>query len=210
MSEQDQTTPGLFADLEEAQEQDLAGAWKARFGALSEKHKLFLLEYIRLGDSKQAALNAKYAESTAQNARAELLGRKDVRDALDVWLEAHILRAEEVMAGLTELASASMADYYRVDESGKLVLDLEGEDARRKLRAVKTLKFDKDGALTHFELYDRKSAYDSIARYHGLFDDRLTVNGMDRDPVVEEVKGRAKELTDEELEREIERRLSRG
>jgi hypothetical protein len=91
-----------------------------------------------------------------------------------------------------------------------LVLDLEGEDARRKLRAVKTLKFDKDGALTHFELYDRKSAYDSIARYHGLFDDRLTVNGMDRDPVVEEVKGRAKELTDEELEREIERRLSRG
>lgn len=210
MSEQDQTTPGLFADLEEAQEQDLAGAWTARFGALKDEHKVFLLEYIRLGDPRQAALNAKYAESTAQNARIELLGRKDIRDALDVWLEGHTLRAREVVAALTEIAEASAADFYRVDDDGKLVLDLEQDTAKRKLRAVKGLKFDKDGNLINFELYDRKSALDSLGRYHGLFDDKLTVNGMERDPVVEEVKARAKDLSNEDLQEELERRINAG
>lgn len=198
--------PGVFADLEEAGEQDIATAWLSALGALKEEHRVFLLKYIEHGCAKQAALEAKYSEEYARDARTVLLGRADIRKALDIWLEAHTLRPKEVMAQISEISTASAADFYRY-EDGDLILDLDAETAKTKLKAVKSLKFNKDGVLTNFELYDRKAALDSLARFHGLYEDKLTVTGMTQDTIVEQVKGRAADMDDEELEKQIEQRL---
>lgn len=145
---------------------------------LTYKQRLFVSYYLGEsgGNATDAARRAGYRECEVTGHR--LLRKAKVRAAIDACLEGAALTADEVLARLSEMASGSLGSFVEIRPDGTWSLDLAKAKRLRKLGLIKKLKAKPDGT-TEIELHDPQAALDKLAKYHGLYKERLdlTSNG---------------------------------
>lgn len=91
---------------------------------LTIKQKKFADEYIRLGNSTQAAINAGYSQKTARQIGADNLSKAYIREYINEKMQAldaeKTMQIKEIMEELTSIARGEIKE-ERLDKDGKIV-----------------------------------------------------------------------------------------
>lgn len=142
--------------------------------ALSEKEKVFLLDYAQTDDMDGALRKAGYAESTIAFKGKSILSRIEARQELEL-IRAELkgadnsLTKEEVIEEFRTIATATITDFY--DANGE-VIDVTQMDPV-KARAIKEIKRTvnpKSGAVTVVvTMHDKISALQNLGRIGGHY-----------------------------------------
>jgi phage terminase small subunit len=149
---------------------------------LSEKRLRFVEEYLVDLNATQAAIRAGYSASGAKVTASRLLtdaniasAISDLRSKLSRKLE---LTAENVLSELAKIGFANMADFYRRDEHGNLVVDVDTLTDPVKAAAVVQMdvQTSADGTqMIKLKLGDKKGALIELGKHLGLFNDKFPV-----------------------------------
>jgi hypothetical protein len=145
--------------------------------ALTYKQRAFIENYLTAWNATEAARLAGYSGNDATLAviGSENIRKPKIRTEIDQRLQAMGMGSDEVLARLSQHASASMEDF--IDYSwGVPRIDLQKAANAGKLHLLKKVSYDKDGRLSSIELHDSQSALVQLGRYHKLFTDRLEVD----------------------------------
>lgn len=141
--------------------------------SLNIKQRAFTEFYLTAWNATEAARLAGYKHPHVQGAR--LLSDIRIRAVIDERLQQLAMGADEVLARLSQQASASMEDF--IDLSwGTPRIDLQKAEKAGKLHLLKKVSYDKEGRLSGIELHDSQAALVQIGRYHKLFTDRVVVD----------------------------------
>lgn len=91
---------------------------------LTIKQKKFADEYIRLGNSTQAAINAGYSKKTARQIGADNLSKAYIREYINEKMDAldkkKTMQIKEIMEKLTSIARGEIKE-ERLDKDGNIV-----------------------------------------------------------------------------------------
>ncbi|MGO1442577.1 MAG: terminase small subunit [Lactobacillus delbrueckii] len=91
---------------------------------LTIKQKKFADEYIRLGNSTQAAINAGYSKKTARQIGADNLSKAYIREYINEKMDAldkkKTMQIKEIMEELTSIARGELKE-ERLDKDGNVV-----------------------------------------------------------------------------------------
>ena len=91
---------------------------------LTIKQKKFADEYIRLGNSTQAAINAGYSKKTARQIGADNLSKAYIREYVNEKMDAldkkKTMQIKEIMEELTSIARGEIKE-ERLDKDGGIV-----------------------------------------------------------------------------------------
>lgn len=91
---------------------------------LTIKQKKFADEYIRLGNSTQAAINAGYSKKTARQIGADNLSKAYIREYINEKMDAldkkKTMQIKEIMEELTSIARGELKE-ERLDKDGHIV-----------------------------------------------------------------------------------------
>jgi phage terminase small subunit len=128
-------------------------------GKLTTKQEAFVAAYI--GPAKfnatKAAEMAGYPPRSAYQRGYELVKNSDVRARIDEHLEALTLNAKEVLAELTDIASADWREFVEI-----LMRDDDGEPLR-----------------VRFDLRSKVQALELIGKHYKLFTDKVQHDGSE-------------------------------
>jgi phage terminase small subunit len=124
--------------------------------SLKDKQEAFVLAYLgeaRFNASKAARL-AGYSDAAAGQAGYQLLKNSHIRARIDKHLEAMTMGAAEVLAELTDVASAEWRDFL-------------------------TIKRDKDGEIVdvRMDLTAKIKSLELLGKNYKLFTDSLNLSG---------------------------------
>jgi phage terminase small subunit len=135
----------------------MADETRAEEPTLKAKREAFVLAYIGEArfNASEAARIAGYAVESAGVEGCRLLKNARVRARIDEHLEAMALGAKEVLAELTDVATAEWRDFVEV-----LLRDDDG-------KPIKT-RMDLSAKIKSLEL---------LGKHHQLFSDNLNING---------------------------------
>lgn len=91
---------------------------------LTIKQKKFADEYVRLGNSTQAAINAGYSKKTARQIGADNLSKAYIREYINEKMDAldkeKTMQIKEIMEELTSIARGEIKE-ERLDKDGHIV-----------------------------------------------------------------------------------------
>lgn len=90
--------------------------FEAALVGLTPQQARFVREYLRDLHQRNAAIRAGYSEKTADVQASRLLSSAKIRAAVDLGLELKAMPAREILARLSDEASADMSDFLRIDE----------------------------------------------------------------------------------------------
>lgn len=158
---------------------------------LSAKEKVFVARYAVHSNATKAAREAKYAESTAVGKAPAWVGKSrakstkpHVYDAIQIELAKVVRRArktkDDIIEELENLGFSNMLDFYKQDEDGKLVLDLDNM-TREQASALSQMVID--GDKTTIKLVDKKSSLELLGGELGMFKKKHEVSGPDGEPI---------------------------
>lgn len=183
-----------------------AAAW-ATVEVLSNKERVFLLEYLHTWDVCKAALKAGYSARSAKVYGYQLLRKPRIAEALAKFTEHRIGTAAMNVDLLVEQAIGDMSDFFTIVEKRKrdgtrfdvAVLDLAKGIDLGKGRLIKKVKVNsRTGEPIELELYSATEAIQLLMRSLGQFKDKvdLTVDwrseiaatGANPDDVREQLK----------------------
>lgn len=161
---------------------------------LTDKRRAFITEYLKDFNATQAALRVGYSPKTARSIGSALLTKIDIANEIKAEIAEKAMGADEVLKLLAEHARGDMGDFIDI-ESMSFSLDLQKAKELGLTRLIKKVKdrvvmtSNKDGEETEthtleIELYDAKSALDTLAKYHGLLIDRADITSKG-----EQIKG---------------------
>lgn len=126
---------------------------------LRAKQERFVCEYLKDLNATQAAIRAGYSEKSAGQIGAENLRKPAIKAAIEAKLEemnnSAIADATETLEYLTSVMRGE-------EEDEVLRLSGEGTQSKTSLRVAAK---------------DRTKAAELLGRYHGLFNDKVNVNG---------------------------------
>lgn len=170
---------------------------------MTNRKRIFILEYLKDFNATRAAKAAGYSERTARSMGHHLLTDIDVKQAID----ARIMSADEAATIITDIARGDIADLMALSTSG-YSLELLVRDANNELipnpktKLVKRIKQkvttylakaesdeDREVIETELELYSAHEAARDILKYRGKMVDRSENLNLDLST-----------LTDEQLE----------
>lgn len=151
---------------------------------------LFVEAYLSNGlNATRAAISAGYAESSARVQGHRLITNDNIRAVLNLGLEAAAMGPDEVIARLSRFAAGSLEPFLDVDEdTGLVCFDLSSEAAKGALGTLKKIKSksrvmqsqsDNEYIVVdqsiELEINDPAAALDKLARWHGLYKDRVAL-----------------------------------
>lgn len=148
------------------------------------------IEYYFRGYSKtQSMLKAGYAKTTAETQQWRVFGREDVKQEIERRRWALRARGNNMAARiqdeLAKIAFFNIGNVIRVTPEGELIYDFDDVNmdtlAAMGEITVETYKEGKgwdaiDVKRVKVKPYDKKAALDSLARIHGMFNDKLEVD----------------------------------
>lgn len=151
--------------------------------SLNDKQRAFVEEYLQCWNATEAARRVGYAHPNKQGPR--LLVKVGVQELKEQRISEKAMSADEVLLRLAEHARGNMGDFIDI-ESMSFSLNLQKAKElglthlikKVKDRVVMTSNKDGEETETHtleIELYDAKSALDTLAKYHGLLVDRTDI-----------------------------------
>ncbi|WP_276414284.1 terminase small subunit [Lactococcus petauri] len=110
---------------------------------LTEKQKKFCDEYIKLGNAKEAAINAGYSKRTAKSIGAENLTKPDLKKYIDERMEKiaseRIMSAQEILERLSLIASAEITETVVVANAEGYAEVEKPPDFKVQIQAMKEL-----------------------------------------------------------------------
>jgi hypothetical protein len=140
---------------------------------LTDKERLFV-EHVLAGKSdRQAAKAAGYSNWAIEGVR--LRRRPDVAALMSERVSAVAMEADEVLQRLADVARSPIGDYIRVN--GNIRVDLKKMISDGYGHCIKAIKNTQHGQ--NIEVHDALSALNTLARHHGILNDRLTVDKSD-------------------------------
>jgi phage terminase small subunit len=155
---------------------------------LTNKQRAFIEHYLKCWNAAESARRAGYSERTARFIGSENLTKPNIRAEIDKRLEELAMSAAEVLARLTDQATASMADFISLDdETGYPRLDLKQAFERGKLHLLKKMRVTDQGHLT-IELHDGQKALMLLGQHHKLFTQKHEVEMPQLEPLSEALR----------------------
>lgn len=150
---------------------------------LTRKREAWINEYLHCWNATEAARRVGFAHPNTQGPR--LLLDVSIKAEIQARLSENAMSADEVLHRLAEHARGNMGDFIDI-ESMSFSLNLQKAKElglthlikKVKDRVVMTSNRDGEETETHtleIELYDAKSALDTLAKYHGLLVDRTDI-----------------------------------
>ena len=161
---------------------------------LTRKRQAFVREYPEDFNGAQAAIRAGYSPKSAKQTASRLFTNVDIRAAIDEELDKISLRSTEILARLTDQATASVGDFFTVNPDGdRIVFDPEVlKDRGHLIKSVKartTVTTAKNGdqhEYTYLELtlYDGQKALELLGKFRGMVaPKRIELTGKDGGPI---------------------------
>jgi phage terminase small subunit len=151
---------------------------------LTNKQRAFIEHYLKCWNAAEAARKAGYSERTARFIGSENLTKPNIQAEIDKRLDELAMSAAEVLARLTDQATASMADFISVNDEGQPHLDLKQALERGKLHLLKKIRVTDQGHLT-IELHDGQKALMLLGQHHKLFTQKHEVEIPQIEPLSE-------------------------
>lgn len=149
---------------------------------LTDKQRMFVLEYLKCWNATRAAIKAGYPKRSARAMGYENLTKPYIREEINKHLAGKVMEADEVLARLAEHARGDLSVF--INENG--YADLSSEEAREKFYLLKKVKVKqhKEGrgedAIVvdeiEIELHDPQAALVHIGRHFKLFTDNMEVD----------------------------------
>lgn len=118
---------------------------------------------------RDAGGTAKHADRAAHVMR----WLPNVQAVISAYLQQQEMGVIDVIARLSEQARAGYAEYLKTDTLGKVTVDLPALLAAGKGHLIKGVKETRYGQVIEF--YPADAALDRLMRYHGAYNDKVTV-----------------------------------
>lgn len=137
---------------------------------LTKKQKLWVEAYLETWNATEAARRAGYSgdENALAVRGSENVRKRNLRKEIDRRLAEAAMSANEVLARLSEQATASFADFF--DKWGHPKWD----EIRARGHLIKKVYRTKHG--WRIELHDSQRALELLAKHHALLTDRIEVH----------------------------------
>jgi phage terminase small subunit len=158
------------------------------FGGLSKREYLFVDYYLAdpEGNGTLAARKAGFTgtDESLWTTASRLLRRAKVQAEIRRRLGNHIASADEVLERLTTHARGDLTDVLKPDGSFDLRYAKRKGTSKllKKLKVKKRIERSQDGKVTEhidheYEIHDPQAALVHLGKVHGLFIDKLEVEG---------------------------------
>lgn len=174
---------------------------------LTRRQRLFVEYYLMYWDAQKAAIAAGYAETTARAKSYKFLKDLVIRDAIDRRVQEAALNSDEVLARLSQQATANIADFLDMLEAtdpqtGEMVrLTLvDWKEVKDRGYLVKKVKANRDGSF-ELEMYDGQNALIKMGQHHKLFVEKIESTNYNVEVTADDL-ARAREEA-EEYEKEM-------
>ncbi|HEU0069637.1 MAG TPA: terminase small subunit, partial [Nitrospiraceae bacterium] len=149
---------------------------------LTAKQLRFMLEYLVDMNATQAAIRAGYSQKTAKEQGPCLLTKvhQFMPQYLGPILQGTALKAEQVVQGLSLLASSDIGDYMKWDSKKKLTLKDISELTPAQRYCIESVeeKITQWGTTIKLRLAKKQPALDSLAQYWNLFKRTTAAKGL--------------------------------
>ena len=124
---------------------------------LTNRQRVFVVEYLKCWNASEAARRAGYSLKNADVIGSENLGKPGIRKAIDERMQALSMEADEALFRLSEIARGNLADFMDPETD---TVDLGRARAAGKLGLVKrfTRTTFEGGETVRVELYDAQDA----------------------------------------------------
>jgi hypothetical protein len=157
------------------------------------KERRFIAYYVGEcnGNASGAARKAGYAHPATDGYR--LLRKPYIHAAVEAKVAEVAMSADEVLARVSDIASATFEDFLSVSRQGEWRVNLRRARDRNKLHVLKKLKSTKVG--TEIEIKDSLPALIRLGEYHGLWT-REQVAGLTAEQLAERLRAHRASLGD--------------
>lgn len=164
-------------------------------GGLNPKQRLFVAEYLKDKNGKQAAIRAGYSPKTAEVQASRLLSVVKVKAAVEESLgKVHKkldISAERIREELSRIAFSDMADYVKVGTEGEVTIkpfEEMPEGASRTISGIKEVRrimnsSEGDGkdiileARLEYKHHDKLKALELLGKDQGMFKEKVEHTG---------------------------------
>lgn len=150
-----------------------------------KKHRLVIDEYFKSNMNQTKAYQNIYGgdyDSARSNA-ARLFANDNIQEEIERRLKESAMSADEVLMRWASMAAGDMGEFADVIA----LQDLKDHPKSHLVKKITSrTRVTPDGGTSHsfrIELYDAKSALDSIGKYHGLAVDKQEISGKDGGPI---------------------------
>lgn len=140
---------------------------------LTAKQRLFIAAYLENGmNATRAAQAAGYSGTyfTVAQMGHENLKNPQIKRRIEAKLRERIMGADEVLARLSEHASASLDEF--IDENG--TIDLKTAREHGAMHLLHKL-YQKPNGEIRIEMHDQQAALNTLAKYHKLLATQIEV-----------------------------------
>lgn len=152
----------------------------------TSRRRLFIEHYLDCLNATEAARRAGYAKPMQEGWR--LLRIAEIAQAVEAGLSEKAMGRTEVLTRLAEHARSDMREFIEFDENtGDTRINVSPDKPLHLIKKLEITKTTRNGEGDDFlidtkikiELYDAKTALDTLARHHALLVDRTEVSGRD-------------------------------
>lgn len=164
---------------------------------LTKKERLFVKEFLKDYNGKQAAIRTGYSHLSASGVACALLKRPKIKTLIDLYEKdlstRFVSTKERILKEMSLLAYSDISDYLTAEGSLKVqnIKQLPSQ-ITRAIKKVKVFRktIIRPGNIQHieesidFELYDKKAALDAMGKEIGMFKERKEVTGADGIPLM--------------------------
>jgi phage terminase small subunit len=160
---------------------------------ITTRHRRFVQLYTgeAMGNGAAAARGAGYSESRARKTAYDLLQDADIQAMITERLDELAMSAAEALKRTSDIARINAADYFEVDDQGRLYLDVSA--VQEAGAQIKKITVDEDGRV-EVEFYDKQRALRDIMDAHGVFNHRQKIDHTTVDEITIEVVGDAPDI----------------
>lgn len=142
-------------------------------GELTYKQRLFVEAYLgeANGNGVEAARMAGY--SWPDKVAAQLLGKTRILAQIDARLDEAALSTNQILARLSDIATADLGDFIDITDAGGWKLALNKAKRGRRTHLIKKIKSTESGP--EIELHSPMEALTLLGKYRRLFVERVAV-----------------------------------
>ena len=143
-------------------------------GELTQRERLFVLEYVNCWNIRKAALRTGLSPATARVYGYTMMKRPAVQQAIQEFLETRITSAAMVVDRLVEIATGDFTEFLTHDpERNRVTVDLAKAYREGATGLIKKIRMTKGSV--EVELHDPLKALELLARHLGMLNDRQTI-----------------------------------
>lgn len=140
---------------------------------LTPKQQAFIAVYIQSWNATHAAIQAGYSPKTARQQASRLLSNVYVADEIEQRLGQLKMSGNEALARLSDIARGDISDFLTVTDEATGI-DFEKAIKNGKMHLLKKITFGK--GKVSFEMYDKQAALNTIAKHHGLLNEKIEID----------------------------------